>query len=90
MHRHLEESIEKVKNHENFHRAEADADGRKDPLRLWRIIASTHLINATGSDQLDKKEARKYYEKIRQGTNDRLRQNNYYRGAGKRLYRRSQ
>ena len=64
------DSKQTIENH--FKAARADADGRKDPLKLWNIIASTHLITSNGYEALDKAEAESYYDKIHQGNHGSL------------------
>ena len=63
-------SKDKIQNHTEFEHAEVDTDGRKDPLMLWRIIVSTHLVKATGNEDLDKDDAKEYYDRLQQGATE--------------------
>ena len=67
-------SKDRVKQHYLFPEAQSDASGRPDPLILWRIIVSTHIIKSTGSSQLDRKAAKDNYERLRQSYHESLSQ----------------
>ena len=66
------QSKEKIRSNANFADAEVDEGGRQDPLALWKIIASTHLVLSTGSDLLDRAAAKNIYDRIRQGNTESL------------------
>jgi len=66
------ESKEKVRQSHKFEEAESDEDKRPDPLVLWRIIATTHLVKSTGNILLDRSQAKSAYERIRQGNTESL------------------
>jgi len=66
------ESKQMIENHAKFKDAKADADGRKDPLQLWKIIVATHLIKSSGNDALDRAEAKSYYDRIHQRFEENL------------------
>ena len=66
------DSKEKIRQSHMYQSAESDANGRPDPLELWRIIARTHLVRSTGNIVLDRIEAKTTYDRIRQGYNESL------------------
>ena len=66
------ESKEKVRQNHKFAEAESDDEMRPDPLALWKIIASTHLVKSTGNILLDRSQAKSAYERIKQGYSESL------------------
>ena len=66
------ESKEIIRKNQMFDEAELDTNGRPDPLVLWRIIASTHLIKSTGSLPMDRRNAKKNYERLKQNQTESL------------------
>lgn len=63
-----EESEAKIREHPDYHLCET----QNDPLALWRVITSTHVVAATGNAPLDRATAREQYNALRQAPTEHI------------------